>query len=85
MNKIILDDNGSGGGGGGDQPLLKRSAELKMLKAAQMRLNRKTRQLDTIKGSQPDQQDVSLDQEVDGLSGQQGKLQEMAEQIMEKK
>ncbi len=75
---------GGGGGGGGDQPLLKRSAELKMLKAAQLRLNRKTRQLDNISGAQNGKEDASLDREVDGLSELQEKLQEMAEKIMEK-
>ena len=74
---------GGGGGGGGDQPLLKRSAELKMLRAAQLRLNRKTRQLDSIQSSQ-NQNDASLEQEIEKLSNSQSKLQQMAEQIMDK-
>ncbi len=74
---------GGGGGGGGDQPLLKPSAELKMLRAAQQRLNRKTTQLDSIRNARAGQDD-SLRREIEGLSAQQSKLQEMAEQIMEK-
>ena len=83
QEKNDQDGGGGGGGGGGDQPLLKRSAELKMLKSAQQRLNRKTRQLDNIKGSQS-QPDATLEQEISGLSDLQAKLQEMAEKIMEK-
>lgn len=76
------ENGGGGGGGGGDQPLLKRSAELKMLRAAQLRLNRKTRQLDNIRSSKT-QEDASLDLEIGKLSEIQSKLQEMAEKIME--
>ena len=75
---------GGGGGGGGDQPLLKRSAELKMLKAAQLRLNRKTYQLDSIRNSNSDQPDDTLESEIEALSEMQSKLQEMANRIMEK-
>jgi hypothetical protein len=74
---------GGGGGGGGDQPLLKLSAELKMLRAAQFRLHRKTQQLDAIKRSQP-AEEKAVDREIQDLSGQQQKLQVMAEQLMEK-
>ena len=35
---------GGGGGGGGEPPLLPTSAELKLLRAAQMRVNRRTGQ-----------------------------------------
>ena len=75
---------GGGGGGGGDQPLLKRSAELKMLKSAQQRLNRKTYQLHNIRENNSGAEDAPLAAEIEALSDLQSKLQEMANQIMEK-
>ena len=73
---------GGGGGGGGDQPLVKRSAELKMLRAAQLRVNRKTRQINQM----DDQKMLPLDQinqELSKLSTRQSDISEMAERLIE--
>lgn len=73
---------GGGGGGGGEQPLVKRSAELKMLRGAQLRVNRKTNQLNEI-----NQQDLlpndQLNQELQRLSGRQAEIIEMTQRLME--
>lgn len=73
---------GGGGGGGGEQPLVKRSAELKMLRGAQLRVNRKTRQLNEI-----NQQDLlpndQLNDELQRLSGRQTEIIEMTQRLME--
>jgi hypothetical protein len=71
---------GGGGGGGGKQPLLEKSAELKMLRAAQMRLNRRTKQFDSIKSSR--ELDADLGKEVKSIAERQAQLLEMAERIM---
>ena len=80
------DDGGGGGGGGGgqDQPLLKLSAELKILRAKQNRLNRRTSQLDRMAGDAAnDQIQDQIQTELQKLTESQGKLLEMAEGIME--
>jgi hypothetical protein len=73
---------GGGGGGGGEQPLVKRSAELKMLRGAQLRVNRKTRQLNEINLQDllPTQQ---LNEELSRLSGRQTEIIEMTQRLME--
>jgi hypothetical protein len=76
---------GGGGGGGGDQPLLKLSAELKMLRAAQHRLNRRTTQLDRMNENGADNQLIEVvKEELGKLTNMQTKLLEMAEKIIEK-
>ena len=69
-------------GGGGDQPLLKKSAELKVLRIQQMRLNRRTKKVEQLRG----QEDLEklLDQEAMNAAQLQAKLLEMTERIMEK-
>ncbi len=71
---------GGGGGGGGKQPLLEKSAELKMLRAAQMRLNRRTKQFDSIKSAR--ELDADLGKEIKSMADRQAQLLEMAERIM---
>ncbi|MDP1562599.1 MAG: hypothetical protein Q8M16_14570 [Pirellulaceae bacterium] len=73
---------GGGGGGGGEQPLVKRSAELKMLRGAQLRVNRKTRQLNEINEQDllPNEQ---LNDELNRLSGRQTEIIEMTQRLME--
>lgn len=73
---------GGGGGGGGEQPLVKRSAELKMLRGAQLRVNRKTRQLNEINLQEllPTEQ---LNEELNRLSGRQTEIIEMTQRLME--
>jgi hypothetical protein len=72
---------GGGGGGGGDQPLLKKSAELKMLKARQVRINRQTRQLDRIRSESGGQPDPAIQTELNNAARQQETLVELAEEI----
>jgi len=78
--------DGQGGGGGegsGDQPLIKLLAELKMLRAEQQRVNRRTIRLDALAREETTgRSDVK--QAVEDLADQQARLQEMAEKIMEK-
>jgi hypothetical protein len=73
---------GGEGGGGGEQPLVKRSAELKMLRAAQLRVNRKTRQLNEI-----NIQDLlpadQLNSELQRLAGRQSDIIEMTQRLIE--
>ncbi len=73
---------GGGGGGGGSskQPLLEKSAELKMLRAAQLRINRRTKQIDTLQAERG--ADADLAREAENLSQLQAQLLEMAERIM---
>jgi hypothetical protein len=74
---------GGGGGGGGKQPLLQKSAELKMLRAAQMRVNRLTKQFDLIR---PDGKlGEALARELDNIRVRQVDIVEMMIRIMEKK
>ena len=75
-------DGGGGGGGGGDQPLLKKSAELKILRMQQQRLNRRTRRVDQLRGS--DVPEATLDREVNQAAEMQIKLLEITERMMEK-
>ena len=74
---------GEGGeGGGGEQPLVKRSAELKMLRGAQLRVNRKTRQLNEI-NQQALLPTPQLNEELSRLSGRQSEIIEMTQRLME--
>ncbi len=73
---------GGGGGGGGKQPLLRKSAELKMLRAAQLRVNRRTKQFEAIRGEE--QLDPALESEIQNISQRQSEVTDMAEQVMEK-
>ena len=73
---------GGGGGGGGKQPLLKKSAELKILRMQQQRLNRRTRRVEQLRGSEVPNQ--TLDNEVNHAAETQVKLLEMTERLMEK-
>ncbi len=77
-------DGGGGGGGsqGGKQPLLKQSAELKILRMRQRRLNRRTSKLEMMK----DQRGLerSIETEIDAAAQMQAKILEMTENIMNK-
>lgn len=73
--------SGGGGGGGGPQPLLKKSAELKMLRARQVRINRQTRQLDRMRGEQPEDQAVRT--ELEKAARQQDELRQLSEKLGE--
>jgi hypothetical protein len=73
---------GGGGGGGGNQPLLRKSSELKMLRAAQLRVNRLTQQFDLIRPD--DTLDGALRNELDTIKTRQADIVEMMVRIMEK-
>ncbi len=75
---------GGGGGGGGEQPLLQRSAELKIMKAQQRRIHRRTKGVDRILEGENDlETEEDLQKELQDIADRQRELQEMAERIME--
>ncbi|MGI9516032.1 MAG: hypothetical protein ACR2NP_03210 [Pirellulaceae bacterium] len=75
-------EGGGGGGGGGNAPLLRKSAELKMLRAAQLRVNRLTKQFDLIR---PDGTlEGPLKRELGNIRVRQADIVEMMIRIMEK-
>ncbi|MCG8583964.1 MAG: hypothetical protein MI757_04540, partial [Pirellulales bacterium] len=76
---------GGGGGGGGPgepPPLLPPSAELKLLKAAQLRVNRRTEQFDVVRPEDADLDDV-LRKEIHNIAGRQEDVATMTEEIVE--
>ena len=72
----------SGGGGGGNQPLLPPSAELKALRSAQMRVNRRTKQVDQLR--EVITTDPQIRAEIQNLFGRQAKIVEMTDEMIEK-
>jgi hypothetical protein len=72
---------GGGGGGGGNPPLLPKSAELKMLRSAQLRVNRRTKKFDEIRGA--NELDAALVGEVDNIAERQLKIIELTEQVIQ--
>ncbi|HMO15347.1 MAG TPA: hypothetical protein PKD64_14265 [Pirellulaceae bacterium] len=75
------ENQGGGGGGGGNQPLLRKSAELKMLRAAQLRVNRRTKQIDLIRGN--DRLEPMMRQEVQSIAERQRQITEMTLRVLE--
>ncbi len=75
-------EGGGGGGGGGDQPLLKKSAELKIMRMHQVRLNRRAKQIQRI--SQGNELDQRLQSEASEAAQMQQRLVEMLEEILQK-
>ena len=73
---------GGGGGGGGKQPLLKKSAELKILRMRQRRLNRRTKKLEIMR-EQPAMADA-VDKEITDAAAMQKKILEMTDNILKK-
>lgn len=73
---------GGGGGGGGDQPLLKKSAELKILRMRQRRLNRRTKKLEIMRESPA--MDEVLKKEISDAAQMQKKILDMTDNIMKK-
>ncbi|MCR9118268.1 MAG: hypothetical protein NXI22_15140, partial [bacterium] len=76
-------EGGGGSGGGGKQPLLPNSAELKLLRAEQLRINRRTKRFDR---SRPDdgQLDDYLRKEISNLALRQQDIAYLTEQIVER-
>ena len=74
---------GGGGGGGGDPPLLPGSAELKLLRAAQLRINRRTVAFDTARTPMGELDEV-MKQEITNLSQRQAEIGDMTIRILER-
>lgn len=72
---------GGGGGGGGKQPLLRKSAELKILRMRQQRLNRRTRRLEIMRDDP--KMIEAINKEVGVAAEIQKKILEMAENLMQ--
>jgi hypothetical protein len=75
--------SGGGGGGGGMEPLLPNSAELKLLRSAQLRINRRTVALDRTKG-ESGALDESLKGDLQTIANRQAEIAEMTIQILER-
>jgi hypothetical protein len=82
LKQAQKEGGGGGGGGGGKQPLLRKSAELKMLRAAQMRVNRRTKQFEVIRGDA--ELDPALETEIQNIGDRQSEITDMAAEVMEK-
>jgi hypothetical protein len=73
---------GGGGGGGGEEPLLPNSAELKLLRLSQLRVNRRTESFD--KARPATNLEPVLKQEVMNISQRQSEIAEMTIRILER-
>jgi hypothetical protein len=74
---------GGGGGGGGNEPLLPGSAELKLLRAAQLRVNRRTTALEASRPAEGEFDSV-MKEEVQKVSQRQADIGEMTLKILER-
>ncbi len=76
-------EGGGGGGGGGEPPLLPNSAELKLLRSAQLRVNRRT---SAIEAARPKEGglDESLKGEAQTIATRQAEIAEMTIRILER-
>jgi hypothetical protein len=75
---------GGGGSGGGQEPLLPNSAELKLLRSAQLRINRRTVALDQARPKNAALDDV-LKGETRKIAERQTEIAEMTVRILERK
>ena len=84
MQQAQQQKQGSGGGGGGGQePLLPNSAELKLLRSAQFRINRRTTALDQSRPKGGPLDDV-LKGETRKIAERQLEIAEMTVRILER-
>jgi len=74
---------GGGGGGGGQEPLLPNSAELKLLRSAQLRINRRTVALDQTR-PKSGSLDETLKDETHKIATRQAEIAEMTVRILER-
>ena len=72
-----------GGGGGGMEPLLPNSAELKLLRSAQLRINRRTAAIEAARPKEGPLDDV-LKNEAGTIAGRQAEIAEMTVRILER-
>jgi len=77
----IAGGGGGGGGGGGQPPLVTFTAELKLLRALQLRVNRRTKTLDKAR---PEKLDEVMEAEVAGIAELQAEISDMVEQILQR-
>ncbi|MFQ5423747.1 MAG: hypothetical protein ACE5F9_07170 [Phycisphaerae bacterium] len=77
-----LEDGGAGGGGGGNSPLLPGSAELKLLKACQLRVNAATEAIDVDRWL-PSVTVEELNRRLEMLRKRQEQVSEMARAMYE--
>ncbi len=75
--------SGGGGGGGGQEPLLPNSAELKLLRSAQLRINRRTVALDSTRLQQGPPDEV-FKGETNKIAERQAEIAEMTIRILER-
>jgi hypothetical protein len=76
-------EGGGGGGGGGEPPLLPNSAELKLLRSAQLRVNRRTAAIEAARPKQGGL-DESLKGEAQTIATRQSEIAEMTIRILER-
>jgi hypothetical protein len=74
---------GGGGGGGGMEPLLPNSAELKLLRSAQLRVNRRTTAIEAARPKEGPL-DETLKGEAQTIAGRQAEIAEMTIRILER-
>lgn len=74
---------GGGGGGGGEPPLLPNSAELKLLRSAQLRVNRRTAAIEAARPKEGPL-DESLKGEAQTIATRQAEIAEMTIRILER-
>jgi DNA repair exonuclease SbcCD ATPase subunit len=74
---------GGGGGGGGEPPLLPNSAELKLLRSAQLRINRRTVAIDAAR-PKAGPLDETLKDEALTIATRQAEIAEMTIKILER-
>jgi hypothetical protein len=74
---------GGGGGGGGNEPLLPNSAELKLLRSAQLRVNRRTVSVETTRAKEGKLDDV-LKTELQTIANRQAEIGDMTIRILER-
>jgi uncharacterized low-complexity protein len=80
--KDSKEGGGGGGGGGGENPLIKKADELKMLRVRQLRLNRRAKKIEQIRGTEELEPMIKL--EAEDAAKVQRSLIEMLERILEK-
>jgi hypothetical protein len=71
------------GGAGGQRSLVPPSAELKLLRAAQLRLNRQTTELDAARGDPSITSAASIQQQIHRLAERQAEIARLAAQLIE--
>jgi len=77
-------EGGGGGGQGGEPPLLPGSAELKLLRSSQMRVNRLTQSFEKERPEKAEDLDDTLKRQLDSITRRQSEITVLTERIMER-